>query len=211
MNDHLGKKTTCLAGLLAVGLVVFTNPLIGFAQDVNAQTAEAQAFFQRVANQSTNPLIAALAQESLTRLQQKNKPTRQVVVPLMEQPDTSLVVPILVNGNVMATFMVDTGSSYTVITPALARKLGVVVTPQTPRVSLITGNGVVEAPMVTLHDVTVGSVRVAEVTAVVQQLGNGDDILLSGLLGMNFFKGMDLTVRGDNLVIGVPGADPAGR
>jgi len=61
MNDHLGKKTTCLAGLLAVGLVVFTNPLIGFAQDVNAQTAEAQAFFQRVANQSTNPLIAALA------------------------------------------------------------------------------------------------------------------------------------------------------
>jgi hypothetical protein len=35
----------------------------------------------------------------------------------------------------------------------------------------------------------------------VQEIGNGDDLLLSGLLGMNFFQGMDLTVKEDQLII----------
>lgn len=192
--------TVTLGGLMSVAVA---------GQDASPQeAAEAQAFFRQVASRTHNPLIAYLAEENVKKLQQtKPAPTRQVVVPLMEQPDTSLVVPLLINNNVMATFLVDTGASYTVITPALAQKLGVVITPDTPRTTLITANGTVEAPVVTLKNVSLGPVKVSEVSVVVQQLGNGDDPLLSGLLGMNFFKGMDLTLRGDELVIGLHNPD----
>jgi clan AA aspartic protease (TIGR02281 family) len=210
MQFHLGNRKILVFSLfiLSAGLGV---PGISTGQEVNSQTAEARDFFRRVASQSHNPLIAGLAQENVIKLQQPQRsdaPLRQVVIPLMEQPDTSLVVPILINSNVMATFLVDTGSSYTVITPALASKLGIKVTPDTPRISLATANGLIEAPMVTLRNVSVGAIRVSEVSVVIQQLGNGDDILLSGLLGMNFFKGMDLTVRNDQLVIGLRSTSP---
>ena len=206
MLFHQGKiRILWLSFLL---LAVSINSIaVAPAQEANSQSTEASEFFKKVASQTHNPLIAGLAQENVNRLQQQQHPktvvTRQVVIPLMEQPDTSLVAPILINSKVMATFMVDTGSSYTVITPALAQKLGITITPDTPKVSLITANGVIEAPIVTLRNISVGGVRVSEVSAVVQQLGNGDDLLLSGLLGMNFFKGMDLSIHGDQLVIGV--------
>ncbi len=196
--------------LLSFSVASVNGSALAPAQETSNDSAEASEFFKKVASQTHNPLIAGLAQENVSRLQQKHVPvvTRQVVIPLMEQPDTSLVAPILINSKVMATFMVDTGSSYTVITPALAQKLGIVITPDTPKVSLITANGVIESPIVILRNISVGGVKVSEVSAVVQQLGNGDDLLLSGLLGMNFFKGMDLSIHGDQLVIGVRNSSP---
>ena len=178
------------------------------AQGNNLEEAEAKAFFQQVANQTRNPLIAHLALENLNQLQHRIGSTRQVIIPLMQQPDASLAVPLLINNKVMATFLVDTGSSYTVITPTLAQKLGVTITNDTPKVTLITANGTIEAPIVTLQNVSLGAVRVAEVNVVVQQLGNGDDPLLSGLLGMNFFKGMDLAWRDGQLVLGLHNPNP---
>lgn len=195
------------AGIISLSLLLSFVGL-GFhtsvqAQEINTQVAEATDFFNQLASHSSNPLIASLARENLSRLKQKSAPARQVVVPLMEQPDTSLVVPTMIEDKVMATFLVDTGSSYTVITPQLARKLGIVVTKETPRISLITANGAIKAPLIKLKHVAIGQVRVPEVNVVVQELGNGDDPLLSGLLGMNFFQGMDLTVKEDSLIIGI--------
>jgi len=197
------------AGILSFSLfvAVLGNCLgtIAQAQELNTQVAEATDFFSKLASNSSNPWIASLAKENLSRLQQKSHPARQVVVPLMEQPDTSLVVPTMIEDKIMATFLVDTGSSYTVITPRMAKKLGIVITSDTPRISLITANGAIKAPLVKLKNMAIGQVRVPEVNAVVQELGNGDDMLLSGLLGMNFFQGMDLTVKEDSLIIGIRG------
>lgn len=194
------------AALLLAFLSVLVSGVQSFnaaeAQELSPQLNEATIFFNRLAKESSNPLIAGLARESLGKLQQTGT-VRQVVVPLMEQPDTSLIVTTMLESKVMGTFLVDTGSSYTVITPTTARKLGVVITEATPRLSLVTANGLIEAPCVTLKNISIGQVIVPEVKAVVQELGNGDDPLLSGLLGMNFFQGMEMTVKEDQLILGI--------
>lgn len=194
--------------LLANGLLVTMSMIlltgIGNAQELNSQVSEATLFFNQLAKTSSNPVISNMARDTLNRLEhQDGAPRTQVVVPLLEQSDASLVVPTLVNDKIMGTFIVDTGASYTVITPALAERLGVRITPETPRVSMITANGHIRAPLVTLRNITIGELRVPSVQAVVQPIGNGDDVLLSGLLGMNFFSGMELTVKQDRLIIGV--------
>ncbi|MDX2085464.1 MAG: retropepsin-like aspartic protease [Candidatus Melainabacteria bacterium] len=195
----------CVCTLLGSSWVV--------AADQSSQNqVEAKAFFEKIVQGSSNPVLVALARESLYKLEQPASSRsvqsnagsgyyRQVEVPLLTQLNNGLAVPAMVNNHVMATFLVDTGATYTVITPRLAKKLGVVITPETPRVSIITANGVVKAPKVTLKNVMIGEVQVQQVTAVVQDLGH--DVLLSGLLGMNFFDGLELTVKRDKLIIGV--------
>lgn len=173
------------------------------AQEVNSQVSEAAAFFSQLANNSSNPIISRIARDSLNRLQQTNEPRTRIEIPLLEQSDTSLVVPTLIEDKVMGTFVVDTGATYTVITPAMAARLGITVTPQTPRIFIITANGRIQAPIVTLKNITIGGLKVPSVQAVIQTIGTGDDLLLSGLLGMNFFNGMDLTVKQDRLIIDV--------
>jgi clan AA aspartic protease (TIGR02281 family) len=202
MNCHKGVTAGFFMTLLTATLTYIQQEIPANAQDINPQLNEATVFFNRLARESNNPLIASLARESLSRLQ-GSSPIRRVVVPLLEQPDTSLAVPTLIEGKVMATFLIDTGSSYTVITPRLAQKLGVVVSPETQRVSLLTANGPITAPMVRLKNISIGQVNVPEVNVVIQDLGNGDDILLSGLLGMNFFQGMDITLKEDQLILGI--------
>ncbi|MEM0951232.1 MAG: retropepsin-like aspartic protease [Cyanobacteria bacterium P01_H01_bin.74] len=171
---------------------------------LSPQAQEAANYFYTLAQQSDNPLIAGFARENYNKLKQEKGLTRRVRVALMSQPDASLAVPVIIDHKVMATFMVDTGASYTVITPRMAKKLGVIVTPETPRVTLMTGNGMVNAPKVKLKNISIGKVTVPEVSAVVQQLGDGHDLLLSGLLGLNFFKGMGFSVQGSNLILDVP-------
>ncbi len=202
MNNHKGATAGLFLTLMTATLTYMQQDAMAESPSVNPQLREATAFFNQLARESNNPLIASLARDSLSRLQ-SSAPMRRVVVPLMEQPDTSLVVPALIDSKVMATFLVDTGASYTVITPRMASKLGIAVTRETPRISLLTANGPVTAPIVTVHNLSIGQVNVPEVQAVVQELGNGDDLLLSGLLGMNFFKGMDITLKEDQLILGI--------
>lgn len=203
MRYASGIHTLPSALLAATVLSVCLLTGSGSAQELNAQVSEATLFFNQLAKTSANPVISNMARETLNRLANQDAPRSQIVVPLLEQSDTSLVVPTMVNDKIMGTFIVDTGASYTVITPAMAERLGVRITPDTTRVSMITANGHIQAPLVTLRNVTIGELKVSEVKAVVQPLGNGDDLLLSGLLGMNFFSGMDLTVKQDRLIIGV--------
>ena len=200
------RNSLALLSLSAVGMVTL---LPAHAQDGNPQEQEATRFYTQIINSTNNPLIAEMARESLQKLQQSNShntPTgltenRRVVVELMEQPDSSLAVPGIVNREVMGTFLVDTGSSYTVITPRLAKKLGIVITPETPRISIITANGHIKAPLVTVRQFAIGQLEVPEIQVVVQDLGQ--DLLLSGLIGMNFFKGMDLAVKQNRLIVDV--------
>ena len=219
----LSVAVSVLAGGVPVGFISDTAQAQQIASaDVNAQqlsaadnTQRAQAFFANLATQNDNPIIQAMAKQSLARLKtgapaapdpdsaSAGHGDRQIEVSTIMQQNSSLAVPTLVNGKTMATFLVDTGASYTVITPRMAQKLGVVITPDTPRISMATANGVVQAPLVTLDKIAIGQVEVQNVKVVVQPLGGANDILLAGLLGMNFFKNMDLTVRQNKLVLDI--------
>ena len=57
----------------------------------------------------------------------------------------------------------------------------------------------------TIDHLTLGNVEVSNVQAVVQELGG--DPMLSGLLGMNFFEDIELTIRKDRLVLRVSNAE----
>lgn len=262
----MGNHRFLASVLLVTALWSFYHQETTFSQDITTfHLQEATSFFKRLAHDARNPVIVAMAEESLSKLKQKettqtsetNNPadtvelrdlppavetpaivqsslkmpvpslftslafsavettapamhtasestamkTVAVEIPLLLQLNNSLVVPTLLNQEIMGTFMVDTGSTHTVITPRMAHKLGIQITPDTPRIPIITAKGYINAPLVTIKHITIGSVDVPNVEAVVQDLGN--DVLLAGLLGMNYFKGMDLTVQENRLILGL--------
>ncbi len=183
-------------GVILMGLALLLGAP-AFAE--TADDLQAAARFFNEAATSQNPVVARLARENLTRLEQ-NRPSvahaNRHRIQVFSQADDSIAVAALLNGKTMGTFIVDTGASYTVITPRMARKLGI---EGTQTVSVLTGNGVIQAPLVTLKDVMIGQVHVSEVKAVIQDLG--DDLMISGVLGMNFFKGKSITIQQDSLIL----------
>lgn len=199
-----------------LALVWFGTPVISPALDGSPEVSglpgdiksndvgEAAQFFSEVAQKARNPLIAQMARDSLLQLQTvrtipaaKRKATAEVA--LLPQYDHTFVVPATVNSRYLATFLIDTGASYTVITPKMAETLGISLSKDNPTVPVTTANGVLHAPVVRLKNVTLGGMQVDNVDAVVTELG--DSPQLSGLLGMSFFQGMDLSFKQDRLVI----------
>jgi clan AA aspartic protease (TIGR02281 family) len=199
--------------ILMAGLMGLAIPAVSSAIDVNPgrgqELREAKAFFDHLASTSKNQLIVSMAEESLRKIQdtkiqdtdeeKQDSSSRRAEVTLLPQNDNTFVVPALVNRKHMATFLVDTGASYTVITPQMAEELGIKVTANTPTLPVLTANGTFNAPLVTLKHVTLGGMRVDDVKAVITDLGDAPQ--LSGLLGMSFFRGMELSFRQDKLVI----------
>jgi clan AA aspartic protease (TIGR02281 family) len=114
-------------------------------------------------------------------------------------PKDTLITTAFINRQAIGTFIIDTGSTYAVITPELASKLGVIVSDETPRVSILTANGVQACPRVTLSSIQVGPVTVHNVAAVVKRID--DDPLLAGLLGMSFLSQVDLRINKGQLSI----------
>jgi aspartyl protease family protein len=202
-----------LLSMMLLGLVWFVTPATSPAIDVNPpqgnDISEATEFFTHVLNTSKNPIIISMARESLRKLtptdsvaKQEEKPTAgsQVAeVALLPQTDNTYVVPAVVNKKYMATFLIDTGASYTVITPQMAESLGVKPMADSPTVPVTTANGILYAPVVRLKHVCLGGLQVDNVDAVVTDLGDTPQI--SGLLGMSFFHGMELSFKQDKLVI----------
>ncbi|MBX2861001.1 MAG: retroviral-like aspartic protease family protein [Vampirovibrio sp.] len=177
-------------------------PSLETVQQGLEEEQEALTYFQNLLLETQNPLIASMARENLIKLKAK-KPAlhRQVEVPILKQNHPGLRVHTLLNKKVLGTFLVDTGATHTLISPELAKKIGVKVTKSTPTLTVLTANGPIEAPLVTVDRISIGGVEVTQLPVVIQPLGN--DRSLTGLLGMNFFKNMELTLRDDKLILGI--------
>lgn len=195
---------TFLAGLIGLAM-----PAVSPAIDVNPmqgkELREAKAFFAHLVSTSRNPLIVSMAEESLQKIQgaeadkKANRRKDTTEITMLPQTDNTFVVPAVVNRKYMATFLVDTGASYTVITPQMAEELGIKIPKDHPTLPVTTANGTLNAPIVTLKNVSLGGIQVDGVEAVVTDLGDAPQ--LSGLLGMSFFRGMELSFKQDKLVI----------
>jgi len=121
-------------------------------------------------------------------------------IKVIPQVDNTMAVPVLINRRQLSTFLVDTGASYTVITPHLAKQLGVMKKTSDNVVPLNTANGMTYVPVVTIKQVTLGDMNIQNVQAVVTDLGPSAEI--SGLLGMNFFTGRTLLITPQRIFIG---------
>lgn len=199
--------------ILMLGLVWLTTQATSPAIDVNPSSSspgseanEASVFFTHLMNTSNNAVIAGMARESLLKLKMDQSPALQArtakkttEVKLLPQSDHTFVVPAVVNRKTVATFLVDTGASYTVITPRMAENLGIIVTTESQMVPVTTANGILQAPVVRLKHVSLGGMQVDNVDAVITDLGETTQI--SGLLGMSFFQGMEMSFKQDKLVL----------
>lgn len=95
---------------------------------------------------------------------------------------TGMIVNVLVDGSVMAPFLVDTGATDVLIPAALAKRLGIQPGPETRSKSYRTANGIVTQATVMLRSVDLGGAVVENVPASISPS------MEIGLLGLSFFN-----------------------
>ena len=119
--------------------------------------------------------------------------TRPTDVPFVSPGHGQVVIPVFVSGAGPYRFLLDTGSSHTVISQSLATTLGAVTVAKVPFETSVRS---IPALVVRLSDVAVGSARVEFLLAtslppdVVDVLGDG----ISGVLGQDFLSQFDYTL-----------------
>ena len=119
----------------------------------------------------------------------------QIVVPY-EQHQSMIVIPVTLNQQVTEFFAVDTGASYTVISPKLAAQLGLQPQTDAPLMTLQTANGRIDVPLINLQSVTFQQATTPNVMAAIHEVDPSAQI--AGLLGLNFLNRFQLTVDTQN-------------
>ncbi len=109
----------------------------------------------------------------------------RVSVPLIRMGNAFLVRAIL-NGRREALFYVDTGASYTTISSAVARDLGVFFGAGSPTVTIVTASDTIRVPVSTVESIQVGGVEARDVQVVVHDLPRLGQVV--GLLGNSFLS-----------------------
>jgi clan AA aspartic protease (TIGR02281 family) len=110
-----------------------------------------------------------------------------------------VVVDGTLNNRVSTKFVVDTGASYTMISPATARQLNINLEEKHPTVPFQTANGKIEAPLVNLESVDIGGMHITDLTAAVHDIF--PDSTTTGLLGLNFLSHFKLDIDTENGIL----------
>ncbi|MBW1924023.1 MAG: aspartyl protease family protein [Deltaproteobacteria bacterium] len=103
-----------------------------------------------------------------------------------------VVVPVLLNGRISTSMLLDTGAGITVISPALARALGLRAE-GSRTVALKTLARDIRAPVVILEALKVGGILKQDHPVAVSELSMMDDTL-GGILGMDFLGDMQIHI-----------------
>ncbi|MBD3308211.1 TIGR02281 family clan AA aspartic protease [candidate division KSB3 bacterium] len=118
-------------------------------------------------------------------------PQAETVVPYNKE-NAMIIIEATVNGTLTTSFAVDTGATYTIISPDVAKALYLSPNATAPLITLQTANGRIQVPLVQLQSVAVGGVSTLNVAAAIHELQS--DANISGLLGLNFLNRFRLTV-----------------
>jgi clan AA aspartic protease (TIGR02281 family) len=119
---------------------------------------------------------------------------------------------VLLNGRIRRHLVVDSGASFMLINPEMAKELDILVNENTPVIPMATVSGYILTPLVTLKSVRVGRAEVENVEAVIYALPSGG----SGLLGNSFLNKYRVTldsIQGKMTLVsmqGVPSPDRPG-
>jgi clan AA aspartic protease (TIGR02281 family) len=97
---------------------------------------------------------------------------------------------VLLNGRIERNLIVDSGASFILINPQIARELDITADENTPLIPMTTVSGYILVPLVTLKSVRVGKAEAQDVEAVVYALPSGGD----GLLGNSFLNRYRMTL-----------------
>jgi hypothetical protein len=110
------------------------------------------------------------------------------------------LVPVVLNGTQLATFLLDTGASATVITPDLARRLGAeAASGATKARARIASGQEVDVPVVRITSITIGSATVDNLNVAVYELPVMDPsakppVTVDGFLGVDVIARFTMTL-----------------
>ncbi len=110
-----------------------------------------------------------------------------------------VVIQAKLNNKAAARLVVDTGASYTIISHAMAKELNVVPSVNASAMTFQTANGVIQAPLVTLHSIEVGGMEVKDLAAAVHDAV--PDPAVTGLLGLNFLSNFRMDIDTQNSLL----------
>ncbi len=187
-------------------VLMYVVPQGASAESSDMQITEATHYFRRLMLESTNPVIATMAQWSLDYLHQDDhaRTLRSVEIPLTSSGSSGLMVTAQISAKSQRVqhgqFMFDTGSTYSLITPRFARQLGIQITSNTPHRLIYTANGSMTVPLVELDNVTVGAYRIPKLQAVIKDIGDNEGSL-AGLFGMNVFQNHDFSLQKNKVIV----------
>jgi predicted aspartyl protease len=94
------------------------------------------------------------------------------------------ITEVLLNERVRKYLVVDSGASFMLISPKIAKELDITVNQNTPLIPMTTVSGYILVPLVTLKSVRVGKAEAENIEAVIYTLPSGGD----GLLGNSFLN-----------------------
>jgi len=125
-------------------------------------------------------------------------PASGVKVPIQILEDL-IFVPVMLNRSHGATFLLDTGAQYTVLTPALAGRLGIPVAPDAPTKTVaVVGGQKITIPFVRLSLLELGTSRIEDIEVGVYAVAP-ESTFLDGILGGDilgrFAMTLDRTAR----------------
>lgn len=129
-------------------------------------------------------VISSCAPELVGPKLPKPSSLEKTSVPFLDQYG-GLAVEAILNEQVTAQFMVDSGSTITIISRSTAKKLGIDLEKTLPSIGLRTLSETIYAPLVVLNSINVGGMHVRNFTvAVYDRPFPGQP----GLLGLNFLR-----------------------
>jgi aspartyl protease family protein len=110
----------------------------------------------------------------------------------MERRGQVVVIEAMLNKKRPAKLVVDTGSSYTMISSATARELEIDLTRDPRSMPFQTANGVIEAPLARIDSITVGGMEIKNLIAAIHDAV--PDPQVAGLLGLNFLSNFRMDI-----------------
>jgi Aspartyl protease len=145
-----------------------------------------QEYWQRAAREGRVPtVVASISTPDTARAPRPPASlagSAAVTVPI-QVLDNIVLVPVTVNGGQGATLLLDTGAQHTVLTPALAARLGLMVPADAPTKSItVVGGQKITVPFVRLPLIELGSGRVEHIDVGIHAVVP-DAPMIDGLLG----------------------------
>jgi clan AA aspartic protease (TIGR02281 family) len=142
--------------------------------------------------------VAAVARRELASLGAPTPASTEVETTVPVEPARGVwLTSVVVNGDRPARFLVDTGSSVTLISPALARVIGLSPTGTKPTMELQTVGGMTAGVVTSVASLRVGTAEVHDVAVVIHDPGPGID----GILGNTFLSRYRLTLDADRRLL----------
>ncbi len=139
---------------------------------------------------ATNPIRYTTSSPKMS--QSHRRPRGDETIVPYNKHNAVIIVDATINRSVTESFAIDTGATYTVISPQIAKALHLRPTSTSPQVTLQTANGTIQVPLVNLDSVTIGNLETPNVTAAVHDVD--DSSAIAGLLGLNFLNRFQMTV-----------------